>query len=160
MTAAAPRAARHSLPGAAAVVAGVAGLAAGAPAFAEEVPDVPQAVQPSVQVQVLQLLRGASTKAPPLVDEYPLPQGREWRYSDFLKAVRRNQIDKVQFARDQVRALCLLCLCPDVRGFAPGGAQRALCPRCAKSRLVWTRSPPWPSRPQQALCSNAQDCSD
>ena len=38
--------------------------------------------------------------------------------------------------------VCVLCT------HGPEGAHRALCPRCAKSRLFWTRFPRWPRGPR------------
>ena len=81
---------------AAAAMAGTAALAVGQPAFADVAP--PQVQQVTEAPATAQF--ADSRSAPALVDEYQLPEGAEWRYSDFINAVKRNQVERVRFAKD------------------------------------------------------------
>jgi len=80
---------------AAAGFAGSLALLTGVPAFADVAPP------PAVVQQVAKPASVAQVRtAPALTDEFPLPEGAEWRYSDFVAAVKRGQVERVRFAKD------------------------------------------------------------
>jgi len=81
---------------AAAAAVGAAGLAMGQPAMAADFPpaQVQQVTAPSNAA-----FADASRSAPALA-EYRLPEGNEWRYSDFVEAVKKQQVERVRFAKD------------------------------------------------------------
>eukprot|EP00898_Chlorokybus_atmophyticus_P007766 jgi/Chlat1/7991/Chrsp7S09217 len=73
-----------------------------APAFAAD-------VAPPPQQQVVQAVQQASEKAgrfaesavsAPAVANAPLPEGSQWRYSEFLQAVQNGKVERVRFAKD------------------------------------------------------------
>ena len=80
-------------------------LAAGAPAFADT-PSPPPPVQEKaaeVKEQAKQTLNfgGNQTKdAPAVKSDSGLPEGNNWRYSDFINAVQNNKVERVRFSKE------------------------------------------------------------
>ncbi|KAG0584049.1 hypothetical protein KC19_3G181200 [Ceratodon purpureus] len=78
---------------------------AGSPAFAVDAP-VPQLSQPgteAVQIQAkpaANALQGAAMTAPAVKKDSGLPEGAQWRYSEFLNAVKAGKVERVRFAKD------------------------------------------------------------
>ncbi len=54
--------------------------------------------------------QGTSQNAPALREEGALPEGNQWRYSEFINAVQSGKVERVRFSKDgtmlQVSWLC------------------------------------------------------
>ncbi len=48
----------------------------------------------------VQSLEFPSQSAPPVASGYQLPEGNQWRYSDFLAAVENGKVERVRFSKD------------------------------------------------------------
>eukprot|EP00879_Flechtneria_rotunda_P028521 GHRR01030647.1.p1 GENE.GHRR01030647.1~~GHRR01030647.1.p1 ORF type:complete len:229 (-),score=75.50 GHRR01030647.1:266-952(-) len=44
--------------------------------------------------------QGAAQNAPAVRDEYQLPEGNQWRYSEFISAVQNGKVERVRFSKD------------------------------------------------------------
>ena len=68
----------------------------GQPAMAADIPpaQVQQVTAPS------NAALGSASRSAPALAEYKLPEGNEWRYSDFVQAVKKQQVERVRFAKD------------------------------------------------------------
>lgn len=75
------------------------------PAFAVDAPP-PQFSQPGTETIQLQTkpapnaFTGAAVSAPPVKKVSDLPEGAQWRYSEFLNAVKGGKVERVRFAKD------------------------------------------------------------
>mmetsp|Transcript_29880 Transcript_29880/g.76651 ORF Transcript_29880/g.76651 Transcript_29880/m.76651 type:complete len:716 (+) Transcript_29880:100-2247(+) len=82
----------------AAALAGlISTLAAGQTAFAA---DLPPAAPVQAEAQQSNSLQFPSQSAPSVNSSYQLPEGTQWRYSDFLKAVENGKVERVRFSKD------------------------------------------------------------
>jgi cell division protease FtsH len=41
-----------------------------------------------------------SASAPLVKEEYKLPEGNQWRYSEFINAVQAGKVERVRFSKD------------------------------------------------------------
>lgn len=78
-------------------------FANGSPALAADFVPPPQNTTTIEQPQTLQL--GGNPSAAPSVysapaGEYQLPEGSQWRYSEFIDAVQRGKVERVRFSKD------------------------------------------------------------
>lgn len=74
----------------------------GSPAFAVDMPSPPAPTE-SIQLQAkpaASALTGAALTAPPVKKVSDLPEGAQWRYSEFLNAVKGGKVERVRFAKD------------------------------------------------------------
>jgi cell division protease FtsH len=83
----------------------VLALAGSSPvALAADMPPPPQFFGPEAVQQQLQAkpsaLSGAALTAPPVKKDSGLPEGAQWRYSEFLNAVKAGKVERVRFAKD------------------------------------------------------------
>lgn len=77
----------------------VAGLLASLPALAVDAPPTPP---PQVQEakRPAQSLSFPSSEAPPVKSDSGLPEGNQWRYSEFIGAVEGGKVERVRFSKD------------------------------------------------------------
>ena len=80
-----------------AAISSLPSLAAEPPLPAPESQPILQSQQPDRQT--LPSLTGASLTAPPIKSS-DLPEGTQWRYGEFLNAVKRGKIERVRFSKD------------------------------------------------------------
>ncbi|KAG0553959.1 hypothetical protein M758_12G054600 [Ceratodon purpureus] len=80
---------------------------AGSPAIAVDMPSPPQIAESAAETLQLQAkpaasaLVGAAKTAPAVAaKESGLPEGAQWRYSEFLNAVKGGKVERVRFAKD------------------------------------------------------------
>jgi cell division protease FtsH len=80
---------------------------AGSPAIAADMPSPPQFAESVPEVMQLQTkpaasaLTGAALTAPAVAaKDSGLPDGAQWRYSEFLNAVKGGKVERVRFAKD------------------------------------------------------------
>ncbi|XP_024357548.1 ATP-dependent zinc metalloprotease FTSH, chloroplastic [Physcomitrium patens] len=81
---------------------------AGSPAMAADLPTPPQFQQTATEAVQAQAktaanaLSGAAVAAPPVAVKKvsDLPEGANWRYSEFLNAVKAGKVERVRFAKD------------------------------------------------------------
>ena len=81
---------------------------AGSPAIATDMPSSPQIVESATEAVQLRAnpaasaLSGAAMAAPPVAakKDSGLPEGAQWRYSEFLNAVKGGKVERVRFAKD------------------------------------------------------------
>lgn len=52
------------------------------------------------QTSQLQFQSGAPLAAPEVKAEYQLPEGTQWRYSEFISAVENGKVERVRFSKD------------------------------------------------------------
>jgi hypothetical protein len=80
--------------------AAAAALLSGAPALAD-VPTPPPQVAEAIKPAQKQSLTFPSSEAPaPKASGSSLPEGNQWRYSDFLQAVENGKVERVRFSKD------------------------------------------------------------
>jgi hypothetical protein len=88
------------------IAASVAALMAASPALAFDFPKPPQFDQAKEQAaevkdQAAQSLNfGDNKEAPPVKADGSLPEGNNWRYSDFINAVTKGKVERVRFSKD------------------------------------------------------------
>ena len=101
---------------AAALAAMVAGLSvSGADvARAAEYYTPPQPPTTQAQPQKAQTLDFPTSAAPAVKGgEFQLPEGNQWRYSEFINAVQAGKVERVRFSKDggQLQARLPCCMC-------------------------------------------------
>jgi len=67
---------------------------------AKAVDFVPPPTQTAQAPQTLEFQGQASLTAPPVSDAYVLPEGTQWRYSEFIGAVENGKVERVRFSKD------------------------------------------------------------
>ncbi|CAG9461826.1 unnamed protein product [Pedinophyceae sp. YPF-701] len=82
-----------------ALAALVSALSTGAPAMAEDVAP-PTEAQATMPMRTESATFGESANAPAVSTEYKLPEGNQWRYSEFIDAVQRGKVERVRFSKD------------------------------------------------------------
>ena len=90
-----------SAPAAAALAALLAAASAAPAACADFAPPPQQSTQAAAPATLS--FPGAATQAAPALagsGEYALPEGAQWRYSDFIEAVQKGKVERVRFAKD------------------------------------------------------------
>jgi len=55
---------------------------------------------PTEQVQEIKFQNAAPLTAPSVKAEYQLPEGNQWRYSEFINAVENGKVERVRFSKD------------------------------------------------------------
>lgn len=95
------RAILKSLP-AVSIAAAVAAFSTGAAIAADgTVPDFPVVEIQASRDLSASGLQGTSLSAPPVqAKKVELPEGNQWRYSEFLNAVKSGKVERVRFAKD------------------------------------------------------------
>ena len=68
--------------------------------MAKAVDFVPPPTQTAQAPQTLEFQGQASLTAPPVSDGYVLPEGAQWRYSEFIGAVENGKVERVRFSKD------------------------------------------------------------
>lgn len=81
--------------------AAVASLLAAAPAMAD-VPSPPPEIQQATKPAQTQSLTFPSSEAPApaTTSSSGLPEGNQWRYSEFIGAVEKGKVERVRFSKD------------------------------------------------------------
>lgn len=81
--------------------AAVASLLAAAPALADipsPPPEVQQAIKPSQNQSMT--FPSSEAPAPATTSSNGLPEGNQWRYSEFISAVEKGKVERVRFSKD------------------------------------------------------------
>ena len=60
----------------------------------------PTQTQTQSGVQSMEFAQPASLTAPDVKAEYALPEGSQWRYSEFVQAVEKGKVERVRFSKD------------------------------------------------------------
>ncbi len=61
--------------------------------------------------QSVEFPSGSTAVAPPVKGgDYQLPEGNQWRYSEFINAVQSGKVERVRFSKDgsQLQVCCLI----------------------------------------------------
>eukprot|EP00963_Diacronema_lutheri_P003477 scaffold283_cov316-Pavlova_lutheri.AAC.47 len=97
------RKAKHGIAVAAALAAYLNGMGSNDVAMALDAPpatDAPAAVESARPNAGGQALAGQTLQAPATSDNAGLPEGTNWRYSEFLEAVDSGKVERVRFSKD------------------------------------------------------------
>ncbi len=60
----------------------------------------PPTAETTVQSKQQQSMSFPSSSAPLVKEEYKLPEGNQWRYSEFINAVENGKVERVRFSKD------------------------------------------------------------
>lgn len=99
--------------------------------------------------QSLEFPSGSTAVAPSVKGDYQLPEGNQWRYSEFINAVQAGKVERVRFSKDgsQLQVCCIIII-----------STSAVVHDCYANRHTCMNDC-FTSNPQQAgLCKTAYSC--